>query len=117
MQKPQINTAIPKRRYQFGEYQIVVLGDVDSNEPMNYRFIMAAIQEGQKDPIIYLASIKNRRDEADEGSHRLVLYASENTQVLDHSDDWKDLDIFSHYGLEAMKQALGLTDETPVQIA
>ncbi|TNF98321.1 MAG: hypothetical protein EP297_08405 [Gammaproteobacteria bacterium] len=116
MPKPKINTAIPKRRYQYGEFQIVILGDVDTSEPVSYRYIMAAVQEGQQDPIIYLASIRNRRDEAEGGSHRLVLYTTENMQILDHSDEWKDLETFSRYGLEAMKQALGLTDEIPIQI-
>ncbi len=47
MDAPKIQTAIPQRRYQFGEYTGVVLGDIESGDDVKYRYILALVREGE----------------------------------------------------------------------
>ena len=40
-----IQTAIPKRRYRIGEFTAVVLGEVESEDRADYRYIMAVVDD------------------------------------------------------------------------
>ena len=37
MERPRFSTAIPKRRYRYGDYNAVVLGDIESTGSAQYR--------------------------------------------------------------------------------
>ena len=47
MEAPKIQTAIPQRRYQLGEYSGVVLGEIESSDGVKYRYILALVREGE----------------------------------------------------------------------
>ena len=47
MEAPKIQTAIPQRRYQFGEYTGVVLGEIESSDAVKYQYILALVREGE----------------------------------------------------------------------
>ena len=111
MTMPQIGTAIPKRRYQLGDFTAVVLGEVESRDGEEYRFVMAMVPEGQRQPIFYVSSVRNRA--GDEGSHRLRAASAQLTRDLGASDDWNNLDAFCEEALQVVRQALGLMDEQP----
>lgn len=116
MQAPNIRTAVPKRRYQIGEYNVVVLGEVESNDPQQYRFIMAVVPEGENQPVFYVTSEKARRGEAVQGSHRLRVIADRLHEDLGVSDRWAELEAFTEEGLSVVRKALGLMDEQPFQL-
>jgi hypothetical protein len=44
MSIPTITTAIPLRRYQYGEFVVTVLGDIESPDAVRYRYILAVAQ-------------------------------------------------------------------------
>lgn len=114
MTMPKIGTAIPKRRYQLGEFVAVVLGEVESKDSEEYRYVMALVPEGQQQPIFYVSSVRNRS--GDEGSHRLRAASAQMTRDLGASDDWSRLDDFCEEALQVARQALGLMDEQPIRL-
>jgi len=114
MTTPQIGTAIPKRRYQIGEFIAVVLGDVESKDSEEYRFVMALVPEGRQQPIFYVSSVRNRS--AEDGSHRLRAASDQLTRDMGASDNWNNLDAFCDEALQVARQALGLMDEQPIRL-
>ena len=108
MNTPHFTTAIPKRRYQIGDYSAVVLGDVESTDGIAYRYIFAMVQDGSREPSFYVVSI--RRPGAD-GDYLLKVIAPNLERELDTSDAWHDLNIFSEQAISLAQQVMGLNDE------
>lgn len=115
MQAPTITTAIPKRRYQFGPYQAVLLGEIESPDPVRYRFILALVRTGDARPSVFIACEKNPRSQAQDGSHRLRILSESVSEDLGSSDDYADADAFAAAALAAAARVLGLVGITPVQ--
>lgn len=108
MNIPQFSTAIPKRRYQIGDFSAVVLGDVESTDDNTYRYIFAMVQDGSAEPSFYVLSI--RRPGVD-GDYLLKVIAPNLERELDTSDAWRDLDIFTEQAISLAQQVMGLNDE------
>ncbi len=111
---PKIGTAIPKRRYQLGEFTAVVLGEVESKDGEDYRYVMALVPEGMHEPIFFVSSVRNRS--GNEGSHRLRAASEQLTRDMGASDGWSNLDNFCDEALQVARQALGLMDEQPIRL-
>lgn len=116
MQAPSIQTAIPKQRYQLGPYQAVLLGDIESPDPVRYRFILALVREGDVQPSVFVTCEKNARAQAQAGSHRMCIISAQANEVLGSSDDYKEADSFAAAALAASAQVLGLSGITPVRL-
>jgi len=56
MNKPGIMTAMPRRRYRYGEFTVVVLGDIESSDGIDYRYIMAVVKGADPEPGLYLTA-------------------------------------------------------------
>ena len=117
MDAPRIQTAIPQRRYQFGEYTGVVLGDIESGDDVKYRYILALVREGESRPSFYVTSEKNPRRRAQEGSHRLRVITQGLDEEIASSDAWAELDAFCAEAFAVAAKVLGLSDEQPVVIS
>lgn len=114
---PKIQTAIPQRRYQVGEYSGVVLGEIESNDPVKYQYILALMREGESKPSFYVTAEKNPRRRAHEGAYRLRVIAPGLDEEIESSDRWADLDVFCETALAAAAKVLSLSDELPVRLA
>ncbi len=108
-QLPVIRTAIPKRRYRVGDQNVTVLGEVESGDGVNYRWIMAFVQDGEARPGFFVCAEKNRP--GSEAAYRLRVVNSAMSEVLDQDDKWGDLDTFAEEALKLGKGALGLGNE------
>lgn len=108
MNAPQIHTAIPKRRYQLGDFGITVLGEVESGDGNEYRYVFAMVQDGKSEPSLYITAIKAEGDD-----YTLHLAAPNMERDLDTSPAWRDLDHFCEQGISIAQQILGLKDEFP----
>jgi hypothetical protein len=108
MNAPQFATAIPKRRYQMGDFSVVVLGDIESNDGNNYRYIFAMVQDGTKEPSFYVVSIHRP---GPDGDYLLKVVAPNMERELNTSDAWRDLDIFTDQAISLAQQVMGLKDE------
>ena len=109
MNAPHINTAIPKRRYQLGDFGITVLGDVESGDGNDYQYVFAMLQDGKSDPSLYVVAIKVAGSE----DYTLRLIAPNMERDLDTSPAWRDLDHFCEQGISIAQQIVGLKDEFP----
>ncbi len=118
MQKPNISIAIPKQRYKFGAYTIVVLEEIESKGEIEFLYLLAGIKDGHNEPEIYITCEKAQPDSIEKGSHIIRVFAQQldseqSGSVIDQSNSWSDRDAFVSYGLSGFKQMLGLEDEEP----
>ena len=118
MQKPDISTAIPKQRYKFGAYTIVVLEEIESADDIEYIYLLAGIKDGHNEPEIYISCEKAQPISIENGTHIIRVFAKQLTAeqagaIIDQSNAWNDRDAFITYGLSGFKQMLGLDDEEP----
>jgi hypothetical protein len=117
MEVPKIQTAIPQRRYQFGEYSGVVLGEIESTDAVKYRYILALVRAGESRPGFYVTAEKNPRGRAHEGSHRLRVVTQGLDEEIESSNRWENLDDFCAEAFVVAAKVLGLSDEQPVRLA
>ncbi len=110
MDRPKITTAIPQRRYHYGEYGATVLGEIESSDPPNYIFILAMVKEGDSEPSVYVICDRRRRGDF---AYRMHLVMDGFNEVMGESDDWGNLDAFCEFALQVAAKALRLSDETP----
>lgn len=110
MAAPAIRTAVPKRRYQLGDHQLVVLGEIDSGDGIDYRYIVAAVREGQARPHIFVACERNTTQPG-AGRWQLRLIAENLSQVMATGDEYGDLDALMQAAAPLLQQALALGDE------
>lgn len=114
MEAPKIQTAIPRRRYQFGEYSGVVLGEIESGDAKKYQYILALVREGESRPAFYVTAEKNPRSRQQEGTHRLCVITHGMDEEIGCSDAWTDIDAFCAEAFAVAGKMLGLPDEQAV---
>ncbi|MBK1693772.1 hypothetical protein CKO09_03325 [Chromatium weissei] len=107
--RPIIKTAIPKRRYQIGNYTASLLGEIDSGDQHRYRYILAWVVTGEREPVLYVCAEQTRPNERENGAYLLRVVSEGMTDVLDTSDGWGDLEVFAEQALNLGMQMLGLT--------
>lgn len=122
MKKPDISTAIPRRRYKYGAYTIVVLEEIDSPNEIDYVYLLAAVKDGQNVPEIYITCETANGNEAKIGSHIVRVFADQfgpqdSGKIIDQSDSWANKDAFISYALSGFQQMLQLQDEQPIQLS
>ena len=121
MQKPSISTAIPKQRYKFGAYTIVVLEEIASEDEIEYVYLLAAIKDGHNEPEVFITCEKAPATEIDNGSHIVRVFAEqldseESGKVIDQSSSWSNKTAFISYALSGFQQMLQLQDEQPIPL-
>ncbi|MBI5461009.1 MAG: hypothetical protein HY941_02360 [Gammaproteobacteria bacterium] len=106
MNKPDIRRALPQRRYTFGEFTVVVLGDIETDDAVNYRYILAVVREGDAEPGIYLTCESVRG-----GQQQLRLVMRDGAEVIAADPQYADIEVFTAAGLDMLRQILNLGDE------
>ena len=114
MSKPGIVTAIPKRRYRLGEFSLAVLGEIESSDDRDYRYIMAVVQGEDPEPGIYLTAERSPGGNHNRYDMRLVMRDGED--VIGSSEAWYDLDAFTDEAIGIISRILSLTDEEPYRM-
>jgi hypothetical protein len=114
--RPNIATAIPRRRYQVGDYGATVLGEVESSDPRRYRYILAMVPAGERTPTLYVTCEATPPKESAQGNYRLRLINEAMSEVMDTADRWGDLDAFADQALKLAAQALGLQREQQIRL-
>lgn len=122
MLKPNISTAIPKRRYRFGAYTIIVLEEIESDDKIDYECLLAAVKDGHNDPEVYIACEKAPSTETGKGTHIVRVFAAQldpqqSGRIIDQSDAWTDRDAFISYALSGFQQMLQLQDEHAIPLS
>ncbi len=122
MRKPNVATAIPKRRYMLGAYTIVVLEEIESEDDVDYECLLAAVKDGHDDPEVYITCEKSVTAEAGKGTHIVRVFAAQlepqkSGMIIDQSDAWADRDAFTAYALAGFRQMLQLQDEEVIPLS
>lgn len=113
MNKPGIVTAIPRRRYKLGEFTVIVLGEIASNDDISYRYITAVVQGSDPEPGIYITCEQAQSPNTDY-TMRIVMRDGE--QVIGTSSEWGDLDAFVNEAITIVSRVLNLGDEEPYRV-
>jgi len=116
MERPNFRTAIPKRRYRLGEFTITILGEIDSEEIVEYQYILAVVREGDSQPGMYLTAEKRQAGQKRMSDYEMRLIMQDGTQVVGTSEHWKELEIFAKDALQMVQTILNLQDEEPRQL-
>lgn len=109
--KPSIQTAIPKQRYKLGEFTVILLGDIETSDAADYRYITAVMQEGDPEPGIYLTCEKQKG-----GEYAMRLVMRDGSEVLETSSEWRDQEAFMQDSIQTVQKLLNLTDEEPFKL-
>lgn len=111
--RPGFKTALPRRRYKLGEFSIVVLGEIESDDGNDYRYILAVVQGQDPEPGLYITAEKAAVP-AEEYSMRIIM--SDGAEVIGSSAEWGNLDLFVEEALGIVSRVLNLGDETPYRL-
>ncbi|MCF7983462.1 MAG: hypothetical protein K9L70_03585 [Thiohalocapsa sp.] len=115
--RPVIKTAIPKHRYQIGDFSASVLGDIESGDQRRYRYIMAMVPMGSAEPTLYVCCEHAPPARASEGRYDIRVVNDAMGEIVDSADHWGDLEIFSEQAIDLAKQILGLRNEQVVKLS
>ena len=110
---PSIRTAIPKRRYQYGDFGVSILGEIESGDERDYRYIAAFVREGESQPRLYVVCERLPPGQRSDGTYALRVVNSAMDEVMEIDDRWADLDDFARQALEMGSQLLGLEQDSP----
>lgn len=113
--RPIIETAIPRRRYQVGDHGATLLGEIRSGDERRFRFILAFVPNGRPEPVLYVCT-EYLADANGKGGYRFLVINEAMTEVLDAGDQWGDEETFATQALEVGSQILGLQQESPVRL-
>ena len=108
---PHIQSALPRKRYQFGEFSITLLTDIQSNDCENYVYILAAIRDGSTQPEVYITCEAITLDE--KPTYRVRLRSDQQEHIISTESHWGNEKKFCEFALEGIKQMFELTDEEP----
>ena len=111
MALPQIATALPKRRYQLGEFALIVLGEIESKDSRKYQYVMGVIPEGGSRPELFITAERRRG-----GTYLMRVVAERAEQDLEESSSWNELENFCLDALLVVKKLLNLMDEQPIEL-
>ena len=116
MNKPGIVTAVPKRRYKYGEFSVVILGDIESNDGKNYKYIMAVIKGVDPEPGVYITAEQDNAADRLGADYTMRIVMRDGAEEIGSSSDWHNLEAFSSEALVIVGQLLDLNDEEPYRL-
>ena len=114
MDKPAIRTAIPKRRYRLGEFTLTVLGEIDSSDGVDYRYIMAVIQGQDPEPGLFITAEVPAGPAGKALDMRIIMH--DGSELIGQDAEWNRLDAFVDRSMAIVSRVLNLSDETPYQL-
>lgn len=110
MNAPEIQTAVPARRYQIGDYSAVLLHEVTLRRPAVCYFILALVPFGGATPVLYVTA--ERAEGLPEGPTTVVRVIAEGGERSFGPDDrWRDLETFAEDALAMARKVLRLEGE------
>lgn len=113
MTTPHILTAIPQRRYQLGSFLVNILSDIKTDDPTEYRYIMALIDEGEQQPCLYVTAEVNPPTERRQGRYRIRVVLDAQEKEMGSADEWGDIENFSIFSMGIAAKLYQLSDEEP----
>lgn len=116
MNKPGIVTAIPRSRYKFGEFTVTVLGNIESNDGIEYHHIMAVVRGNDPEPGLYITAEQAVPGVTEGGDLAMRIIMRDGDGIIGSSNAWRDRDVFVDEALTLVSKILNLSDEVPYQL-
>jgi hypothetical protein len=107
VERPSFQSAIPKKRYQVGEFTVVVLGDIENIDNGKYVYVLAVVKEGAKLPTLYVTLEDND----------MTVIGENINEKLGSDPKWRDQTLFTASAMNVAIEVLGLRDEMPVPLS
>ncbi len=108
MSAPQFRTAVPKRRYKLGDYDVTILADIESTDDHAYVYILAMMAMGDSQPVLFLTVEIAPKASRDDGRYLLAARTADEVRTLGQSDNWQDVDVFARDVLPVAGKLLGV---------
>jgi hypothetical protein len=115
--QPRIKTALPKRRYQIGDYAATVLGEIEADDGRDYRWLMAFVPMGKNEPSLYVCCEPAPAERRADGDWDIRIVSKAMTDILDTADHWGDLDTFCEQAIDLARQVLGLASQEAFRLS
>ena len=115
MTTPSIVTAIPKRRYQYGEFAITLLTEITTKDPVSYLYIAAVMQEGKDSPEVYITCEPISASEPQQ--YRVRVLSAQDEHIISEASEWRSEQAFCDFALQGVKQMFELSDEIPTKLS
>ncbi len=112
---PTIQSAIPKKRYQFGEFAVTLLTDINSSDATSYLYAAAVLREGALKPEVYITCESTTSN--NENTYRIRVLSEQDEHIISQDKQWRHEQKFCDYALQGIQQMFELTDETPILIS
>jgi hypothetical protein len=108
---PNIVTAVPKRRYRIGEFNAVILGELECRDVGDYVYVLALIRDGESEPALYVAL-----EQAAPGTFEMRVTVAGDSRSYAARPSMRDLDEFAAVALDAAVQLFRLQDDSPYRM-
>lgn len=115
MALPKIQTAIPLRRYKYGEYTATLLGEINSSDGVNYCFLMALVKDGGTNPEVYITHEETAAGSA--ARYRTQVLTADAEHTIDQQPQALNQAAFCDFALNGIQQMFGLSDEQAVLLS
>ena len=116
MDAPIIATAIPRRRYQIGDFSAVILGEVTSRDERLYEYVMALVPDGEQEPVLYITAERVNLPETGEQVSIVRVIAEGGERSFGPDRRWQDLDLFAEDALAMARRVMGLGQEEAMRL-
>ena len=112
---PTIQSAIPKRRYKFGEFIITILSDIETQNAESYLYVAAVLRDGSTQPEVYITCEPSTSE--NKNSYLVKVLSKDGEHIISEDKQWKQEQKFCEYALEGIQQMFELTDEIPALLS
>ncbi len=113
MSLPNILTALPKRRYQYGEYAVTLLSDISSTDATSYLYLIAVIRDGYDKPEVYITCEPQKSN----NTYSVRVISEHEEHIISEDPQWKNEQKFCDFALQGIKQMFNLSDEDPILLS
>lgn len=110
---PIIKSAIPKQRYRLADFELVVLGDVITEDDIEYHHLLAVIAAGASEPVLYVSYETG----VGESEPRLRIITEQENRQYSLTQDLHDAEQFARAAIETTQKVFQISDqEEPFKI-
>ena len=108
---PHIQSALPKKRYKYGEFIVTLLTDVVSHDNVQYMYLVAVLSEGENNPQVYITY-----EQTTQNSYQTRVVSAQDEHIIASQQARMTESAFCEFALADIEQMFGLSDETPAAI-
>ena len=115
MYMPNIKSAKILERIHLGNYNLVLLGDIESIGYIHYKYILVVFKANEQTPIYFVSSEENAfSKELGGGTHFLCAFEGDTHKNYGCSNEWADYEKFADRALQMVKEKFNILPDSAV---